>query len=326
MLRRNFMILASGVAMYPFAALAQPTKPPIVGFLGTGSSKSDAFRAEAAAKGLEEAGFIQGRNVVFEHRWADDHTARLPALATELVTLGSAVIVAIGGNSSALAAKSATATIPIVFAVGGDPVKLGLVASLNRPGGNVTGVSFLANTLLAKQFEVLHETVPRSGLIGFLLNETNPNADTDAKNVLAAAEGVHQQLLIVKASNEGEFAVAFDELVQKGAGAVIVGADPFFTSQRQNLVEIAARRRMPAIYPIREYALAGGLMSYGASVAEAHRIAGSYAGRILGGEKPADLPVQQSTKVELIVNLKVAKALGLTMPLSLLGRADEVIE
>jgi putative ABC transport system substrate-binding protein len=326
MRRRNFIILASGAAMYPFAAVAQRTKLPIVGFLGTGSSKSDAFRAEAAAKGLKEAGFIEGRNVVFEHRWAEDRTERLPALATELVSLGSTVIVAVGGAISARAAKSATATIPVVFAVGGDPVKLGLVASLNRPGGNATGVSFLANTLLAKQFEVLHESVPKTGPIGFLLNETNPNADTDAKNVLAAAEGVHRQLLIVKASYEGEFTAAFDALVQKGAVAAIVGADPFLTSQRQNLVEIAARRRMPAIYPIREFALAGGLMSYGASVAEAHRVAGSYAGRILGGEKPADLPVQQSTKVELIVNLKTAKGLDLVFPPHVIARADEVIE
>jgi putative ABC transport system substrate-binding protein len=326
MRRRNFMILASGVVMRPLAALSQPTKLPIVGFLGTGSSKSDAFRAEAAAKGLKEAGFIEGRNVLFEFRWAEDHTERLPALATELVNLGSAAIVAIGGNVTAFAAKSATTTIPIVFAVGGDPVKLGLVASLNRPGGNITGVSFLANTLLVKQFEVVHESVPKTGPMGFLLNGANPNAETDAKNVLAAAAGVGRQLLIVKASSEGELSVAFDALVQKGAGAVIVGADPFFTSQRQNLIEIAARRKMPAIFPVREYALAGGLMSYGASVAEAHRIAGNYAGRILKGEKASDLPVQQSTKVELVVNLRVAKALDLVIPPHVIGRADEVIE
>jgi len=326
MRRRNFMILASGVVMRPLAALSQPTKLPIVGFLGTGSSKSDAFRAEAAAKGLKEAGFIEGRNVLFEFRWAEDHTERLPALATELVNLGSAAIVAIGGNVTAFAAKSATTTIPIVFAVGGDPVKLGLVASLNRPGGNITGVSFLANTLLVKQFEVVHESVPKTGPMGFLLNGANPNAETDAKNVLAAAAGVGRQLLIVKASSEGELSVAFDALVQKGAGAVIVGADPFFTSQRQNLIEMAARRKMPAIFPVREYALAGGLMSYGASVAEAHRIAGNYAGRILKGEKASDLPVQQSTKVELVVNLRVAKALDLVIPPHVIGRADEVIE
>jgi putative tryptophan/tyrosine transport system substrate-binding protein len=326
MRRRDFIILASGVVIQSPPALAQRTKLSIVGFLGTGSSKSDSFRAEAAQKGLKEAGFVDGQNVLFEYRWAEDHTARLPALATELVNLSSAVIVAIGGNATAFAAKSATATIPIVFAVGGDPVKLGLVASLNRPGGNVTGVSFLANTLLAKQFEVVHESIPKAGPIGFLLNGANPNAENDANNVLTAAAGVGRQLLIVKASDEVAISVAFDELVQKGAGAVIVGADPFFTSQRQNLVETAARRKMPAIYPIREYALVGGLMSYGASVAEAHRIAGSYAGRILGGEKPSELPVQQSTKVELVVNLKVAKALDLVIPPHVIGRADEVIE
>ena len=284
------------------------------------------FAPRPPPAGLKDAGFVDGRNVLIEYRWADDRTDRLPALAAELANLGAAAIVAIGGNVSAFAAKSASTTIPVVFALGGDPVKLGLVASLNRPGGNVTGVSFLANTLLAKQFEVLHESVPKTDVIGFLLNGANPNADNDAKNVLAAAEALRQQLFIVKASKEGEFAVAFDALAQKGAGAVVIGADPFFTSQRENLVELAAQRKMPAIYPIREYALAGGLMSYGASVADAHRIAGSYAGRILNGEKPANLPVQQSTKVELIVNLKVAKNLALVIPPHVIGRADEVIE
>jgi putative ABC transport system substrate-binding protein len=325
MLRRDFIFLAIGVVVHLPPALAQ-RRLPIVGFLGTGSSESDSFRSEAAQQGLKEAGFVDGQNVLFEYRWAEDRTARLPALAKELVDLGAAVIVAIGGNATAFAAKSATATIPIVFAVGGDPVKLGLVASLNRPGGNVTGVSFLANTLLAKQFEVVHESVPKSGPIGFLLNGANPNAENDANNVLTAAAGVGRQLLIVKAGDEAAISVAFDDLVQKRAAAVIVGADPFFTSQRQRLVETAARRNVPAIYPIREYALVGGLMSYGASVADAHRIAGSYAGRILAGEKPSELPVQQSTKVELVVNLKVAKALDLVIPLHVIGRADEVIE
>lgn len=326
MRRRSFMILAGSVAMYPLVAQAQRPKLPIIGFLGTGSAKSDAFRAEAAAGGLKEAGIVDGRDAQFEYRWAEDRTEKLPALATELVSLSPAVIIAIGGNATAFAAKSVTATIPIVFVVGGDPVRLGLVASLNRPGGNVTGVSFLANVLQAKQFEVIHESVPNTGPIGFLLNGANPNAETDARNVQIAAAGLGRDLLILRASNEAAISLAFDELTQKGAVALVVGADPFFTSQRLKLVETTARRKMPAIYPIREYALSGGLMSYGASVAEAHLIAGRYGGRILAGEKPADLPVQQSTKVELVVNLRVAKELDLVLPSQVIGRADEVVE
>jgi putative ABC transport system substrate-binding protein len=236
------------------------------------------------------------------------------------------VIVAIGGNTSAVAAKPATATIPIVFAIGGDPIKMGLVASLNRPGGNITGVAFLVATLVAKQFEVLHEAVPKTALIAHLMNPTTANAETDMKDVLAAAESVGQKLLIVKARTDSELEAAFVTLVQQHAGALVVGGDPFFLSRRAKIVELAARQKVPAIYPLREYAMVGGLMSYGTSITEAHRIAGLYAGQILKGEKPAELPVQQSTKVELIINLKTAKTLGLTIPLTLLGRADEVIE
>jgi putative ABC transport system substrate-binding protein len=273
-----------------------------------------------------EAGYVEGRNVTFEYRLAEGHYERLPALAAELVHREVTVIVAIGGITSAVAAKSATATIPIVFVIGGDPVGLGLVASLNRPGGNITGVSFLASTLAAKAFEVLHETVPKAALIGYLVNPTNADASTNTKNVLAAAESVGQKLLVVQASTDSELEAAFAALIQQRAGALVVGAEPFFLSRRAKLIELAARHKLPAIYTLREFAAAGGLMSYGTSITEAIRLAGLYAGRILKGAKPADLPVQQSEKVELVINLKTAKTLDLTVPLPLLGRADEVIE
>ena len=298
----------------------------MIGFLGTGSPQSDAFRAAAVRQGLIEVGYVEGRNVAFEYRWAEDHYERLPALAAELVRREVAVIAAIGGITSAVAAKSATATIPIVFEIGGDPIKLGLVASLSRPGGNITGVSFLVGTLAAKQFEVLHETVPKAVLIGFLVNPTIADAETQTKNALAAAETLGQKLLVVQARTDSELEMAFVTLVQQRAGALIVGADPFFSSRPDKLVKLAAHQKIPTIYFLREFVAAGGLMSYGASITEAHRIVGLYAGRILKGEKPADMPVQQSTKVELIINLKTAKALGLNISLPLIGRADEVIE
>jgi len=327
MKRREFVsLLGVATAAWPLAARAQQPALPVVGFLGTGSSESDAFRAAAVQKGLMEAGYVEGRNVAFEYRWAENRYERLPALAAELVRREVAVIVAIGGNTSAVAAKLATTTIPIIFAIGGDPIKMGLVASLNRPGGNITGVAFLVATLVAKQFEVLHEAVPKTALIGYLINPNVANYETDTKDVLAAAESVDQKLLVVKARTERELEAAFVTLVQQHVGALVVGGDPFFLTRRAQIVELAARNKVPTIYPLKEYAMAGGLMSYGTSITEAHRIAGLYAGRILKGEKPADLPVQQSTKIEMAVNLNAAKALGLVIPLSLLGRADEVIE
>jgi putative ABC transport system substrate-binding protein len=327
MKRREFITLLGGAAVaWPVVARAQQPAMPVVGFLGTGSPESDAFRAAAVRQGLMEAGYVEGRNVAFEYRWAEDRYERLPALAAELVRREVAVIVAIGGNTSAVAAKPATATIPIIFAVGGDPIKMGLVASLNRPGGNITGVAFLVATLVAKQFEVLHEAVPKTALIGYLINPTVANNETGTKDVLAAAQSVDQKLLVVKARTESELEAAFVTLVQQRVGALVVGGDPFFLTRRAQIVELAARHKVPAIYPLKEYAMAGGLMSYGTSITEAHRIAGLYAAQILKGEKPADLPVQQSTKIELIVNLNAAKALGLDVPQTLLGRADEVIE
>jgi putative ABC transport system substrate-binding protein len=266
------------------------------------------------------------RSITFEYRWAEDHNERLPALATELVRREVAVIVTVGGTTSAVAAKSATGTIPIVFAIGGDPIKLGLVASLNQPGGNITGVSFLIGTLVAKQFEVLHETVANGALIGFLVNQPNAGAEIQTKNALAAAESVGQKLLVVQAHTDSELEAAFVTLAQQRAGALLVGPDPFFIRRRDKLVGLAASQKLPVVYSLRQFAMASGLMSYGTSITEAHRIAGLYAGQILKGEKPANLPVQQSTKVELVINLKTARALGLNVPNTLIGRADEVIE
>jgi putative ABC transport system substrate-binding protein len=327
MRRREFVrILSSAAVAWPLAAGAQQSTLPVVGLLGTGSKESDAFRVTAVRQGLAEAGYAEGRNVGFEYRGADDHYERLPALAVELVRRDVAVIVAIGGNTSAAAAKSATATIPIVFAIGGDPIKMGLVASLNRPGGNMTGVSFLNDALIEKQLEIIHETVPTTALMGFLANPANPNADSDTKNVLAAAESKGQKMAVVHARTDSELEMAFVTLAQQGAGALLVGSDPFFGNRRDKLVELARRHKVPGVYALREFVVIGGLMSYGTNITEAHRIAGLYAGRILKGEKPADLPVQQSTKVELAVNLKTAKALGLTIPPHIVARADEVIE
>jgi len=327
MRRREFVTFVCGMAVvWPLAALAQQSALPVVGLLGTGSQGSDAFRVAAVREGLAEAGYVEGRNVAFVYRGAEDRYDRLPALASELVRREVAVIVAMGGNTSAAAAKSATSKIPIVFAIGGDPIKMGLVASLNRPGGNMTGVSFLNDALVEKQFEVLNETVPEAALVGFLVNPSNLNADSDTKNVQAAAGSMGQKIAIIKARTDSELETAFVTLVQQRAGAILVGSDPFFANRRDKLIELAERHRLPAVYALREFAAIGGLMSYGTNITEAHRLAGLYAGRILKGEKTADLPVQQSTKVELVVNLKTAKALGLTVPPHIVARADEVIE
>jgi putative ABC transport system substrate-binding protein len=326
MQRREFITALAGAAALPLTVRAQQPTMPVIGFLGTGSLKYDAFRVAAVRQALMEAGYLEGRNVVFEYRWAEDHYERLPVLAVELARREVSVIVAMGGVSSALAAKSATASIPIVFALGGDPTQSGVVASLNRPGGNITGTTFLTNVLIEKQFEILHETVPGAALIGFFVNSTNANADTDTRNVQAAAVSIGQRVLVLQAHSDSDLEAASVALDQGGIGAFLVAADPFFLSRRDKFVELAARRKIPAIYPSSEYTTAGGLMSYGASISNAFRVVGVYVARILKGERAADLPVQQSTKVELIINLKTAKALGLTVPLPLIGRADEVIE
>jgi len=326
MRRRDFIAAIAGTVARPLPARAQQAAMPVIGLLGAGSAQSDALRVAAVRQSLTEAGYVEGRNVAFEYRGAEDRYERLPALAAELVRREVTVIVSIGGITSAMAAKSATTKIPIVFEIGGDPIKLGLVASLNRLGNNITGVTFLVGTLTAKQFEVLHETVPKAALIGFLVNPTIADAETQTKSALAAAESVGQKLLVVQAYTDSELEAAFVTLVQQNVGALVFGADPFFLTGRDKIVELAARQKLPAIYFLREFVSAGGLMSYGTSITEAIRIVGLYASRILKGEKPSELPVQQATKVELVVNLKVAKALGLTIPLPILNRADEVIE
>jgi putative ABC transport system substrate-binding protein len=269
---------------------------------------------------------LQGLLLPIEYRWAEGQYGRLPALAADLVRRQVAVIAAMGGDAPAHAARAATTTIPVVFAVTADPVKAGLVASLNRPGGNLTGVNFLLNMIPAKQFEVLHETVPKANVIGFLINASGPEAESAINDVRAAAQTLGHELFVAKASSERDIDGAFADLAQRRVGAILVGNDVFFYSRREQIVALAARHAIPAIYNVREFAQAGGLMSYGTSVDDAQRLAGVYVGRILRGAKSADLPVQQAVKVELVLNLKTAKTLGITFPLSLLGRADEVIE
>jgi putative tryptophan/tyrosine transport system substrate-binding protein len=326
MRRREFVTCLSTAVAWSLAARAQQRAMPVVGFLGTGSPRSDAYRVTAVRQGLMESGYVEGQNVAFEYRWAEDQYGRLPALAADLVRREVAVIVAIGGTTSAVAAKSATTTIPIVFEIGSDPITSGLVNSLNRPGGNVTGIASWIGTLAAKQFEILHETVSKSALIGVIVNPDNRDADNVANSVRAAAESVGQKIAIVQAGKESELETAFAALVQQGAEALLISADPFLNNECDKLAELAARQKLPAIHSLREYTAAGGLMSYGASVIDALRIAGHYAGQILGGEKAADLPVQQSVKIELTINLKTAKVLGLAVPAQIVARADEVIE
>jgi putative ABC transport system substrate-binding protein len=325
--RRQFLSALSGAAAtWPLAARAQQSTMPVIGYLGGASL--DGYETDTAAfrRGLSEMGYFEGRNVEIEFRSADNHVERLPALAAELVQRGVVVIAAVQGSAPAVAAKRATTTIPIVFASGGDPVKLGLVSSLSHPGGNLTGVSFLLNALGAKRLDLLHELVPAAKVIGFLVNPTNPSSQSELKDVQAAAETLGVELTVLKASNEREIDAAFDGFGEHRIGAFMNAADIFLDRQREQIVVLAARSTVPAVYHLRHFATIGGLMSYGTSVEDAHRLAGTYVGRILKGEKPADLPVQQAVKVELVINLKTAKALGITIPLPLLGRADEVIE
>ena len=326
MRRRKFVALLGGVAAWPFAARAQQKAMPVIGVLSTGSPGVSSELFMAFRQGLSEAGYVEGQNLAIEYRWAEGNYDRLPALAADLVGRKVDLIMA-SSPPSALAAKSATSTIPIVFRGGGDPVGGGLVASLARPGGNLTGVSFVPNELTAKRLELLSELVPQAGVIALLVNPTSgANTERVIRDVQEAARTKGLQLHVLKASSESEIDTAFASLVQLHAGALVVGADPFLSGRREQLVALASRHAVPAIYAWREFAASGGLISYGASLTAAYRLVGTYAGKVLKGAKPADLPVQQPTTFELVINRKAAKALGLEVPPALVARADEVIE
>jgi ABC-type uncharacterized transport system substrate-binding protein len=328
MKRREFIrLLGVTAAALPLAARAQQPAMPVIGFLSSGLPGAFARQVAGFRRGLQEAGYVEGQNVAIEYRWAEGQYDRLPELASDLVRRQVAIIVATGGSVSAMAAKAITGTIPIVFTSGGDPVRMGLVASINRPGGNVTGVSLFTSTLAAKRLALLHELVPTATVIAMLVNPTNPNAEPDTKEVETAARTMGLQLIVLRASNESDLDKVFGTMSQHKVGAVIVGADPFFDNNaRDRMVALAAHHAVPAIYDWRDVAVAGGLLSYGSNLADGYRLAGIYTGRILKGEKPADLPVLQPTKFELVINLKTAKALGLTVPLIMQMTADEVIE
>jgi putative tryptophan/tyrosine transport system substrate-binding protein len=330
MRRRDFVTLLGGATLLLAAkarrARAQQPAMPTVGFLNTASPDPYAERVHAFRQGLSEAGYIEGQNVVVEYRWAEGRYDRLQAMVAELVRRQVAVIAATGGAAPVLAAKAATATIPIVFQAGVDPVDAGLVASLSRPGGNVTGVTNLNVELGAKRLELLRELIPTATVVALLVNPTNPNAETLSRDVQAAALTLGQQIHVLRASTGRELETAFATLGDLRANGLVIGADGFFVSRSEQLATLAVRHKLPTIFQFRQFAAAGGLMSYGGSFTEQYRGVGIYTGRILKGERPADLPVVQATKVELIINLKTAKALGLTFPVTLLGRADEVIE
>jgi len=325
--RRDFIkVVAGSAATWPLAARAQQPVLPVIGFLSSTSSKGYTPYLAAFREGLREGGFVEGQNVTIEYRWADDHYERLPELAADLVTRRVALIAAAGGSPAALAAKSATTTIPIVFQIGVDPVKAGLVSSLNQPGGNITGFANLALEVGPKRLELLHRLVPNATNIAVLVNPARSNVEAETKDMQSAANKLGLQLNVLYASTERDFDKVFATSVQLRAGGVVISGDPFFNTRSEELAAMAIHYMVPAIYQFHEFAAAGGLVSYGSSIKNTHREAGIYTARILKGEKPADLPVQEPSKVELIINLKTAKTLGLEIPPSILTSADEVIE
>ena len=324
--RREFIALLGNAAVWPLSAYAQQSAMPVIGFVNIASANGYASQLSAFLKGLSEAGYVDGRNVAIEYRWAEGQAGRLPALVADLVQRRVAVIAATS-TQAALAATKASSTIPIVFTTADDPVRLGLVASLNRPGGNVTGVTHANVDMGPKRLQLLHELVPAASVIALLVNPTNPRiAETNTKELQAAARTVGLELHVLNASTEREFDGVFAKLIQLRGGGLVISPDPLFASRIQQLAELTVRHAVPTIYSGREFALAGGLLSYGGADTDAYRLAGNYTGRILQGDKPADLPVQQTTKVELYINLKAAKALGLSIPNALIGRADAVME
>jgi putative tryptophan/tyrosine transport system substrate-binding protein len=328
MKRREFITLLGGAAAsLPFATRAQQGAKPVIGFLNAASAQNYARLSAAFLKGLAEAGYVDGRNIAIEYRWAEGQNDRLPTLAADLIQHQVAVIAATS-TPAALAAKAATTTIPIVFETAGDPVQLGLVASLNRPGGNVTGVTLTNVEVAPKRLELLHELFPTANVVAVLVNPSNPAvADATANQMLTAAHTLGVELHVLNASTESDFDAVFTKVgLLRASGLVVGGGDPFFVSQSRQLAALAAQHAVPLIGAGREFVVEGGLIGYGADIVDTYRLTGGYVGRILRGEKPADLPVQQATKIELLINLKAAKALGITLPLSLLGRADEVIE
>src|SRR5215472_13824073 len=325
MRRRDFITLLGGAtAAWPMVARAQQPAMPVIGYIGSGP-EADVNRLRAFRQGLQESGYREGENVVIEYRWADDHYERLPSLAANLIQHQVALIFA-GGIPAALSAKAATKSIPIVFSVAGDPVELGLVASLNRPDGNLTGVSSLSVELGSKRLELLHELIPTASLIGLLVNPSNPNAEILSRDAQTAAGILGLQFQVLRATSEQDFDAVFESLARFRAGGLVISNAGLFNRRSEQLGALSTRHAVPTIFQFREFAAAGGLMSYGGSSVEGYDRLGSYAGRILKGEKAADLPVQQTTKIELVINFKTAKALGLTVPPSLLARADEVIE
>ena len=324
MRRREFITLLGGATAWPVAASAQQRPMPVIGLLS--GTDREASPLDAIWKGLNEAGYVEGRNVAMEYRWAEGQLDRLPALAADLVRRQVAVIVAIQSAAAPLAAKAATASIPIVFSIGGDAVKLGLVSSLNRPGGNVTGTSFLYNMLAPKRLELLHELVPNAAVIGVLINPKNPASQSEATDVQTAARALGLTIVAQNATGDHDIDAAFASFVHHRIDALTFAADAVFSKHHDQLIALAARHAVPTMYFSRDFTAAGGLMSYGGDMTNAYRLAGVYAGRILKGERPSDLPVQLTVKVEFVINLKTAKMLGLTFPLPLIGRADEVIE